>query len=86
MKKIWNAIYGQNEITIRNSWFEGEELLVNNQLQDKSLNILTPSKLTGHLLENGEKKYIKANIYSGIFSVQCNLFIDDKPLPLKEIK
>lgn len=86
MKSIWKAIYGNNEIRVENSWFSGEALYVNSQLQDKTLNLLSAPKLTGHILENGQKLSVKANLYSGFLSVKCNLFIDDKEVKLQKVK
>ncbi|SPW26642.1 Uncharacterised protein [Elizabethkingia anophelis] len=32
MKSIWKAIYGNSEIRIENTWFNGEKLYVNDVL------------------------------------------------------
>lgn len=85
MKSKWIANYQNTEIIITNNWFTGEKLFVNGELQDEQLNFITPSKMTGNLMnENGIKVPIKANI-SGFFTVSCRLFVDDKKLELKQI-
>ena len=85
MKSEWIADFENNKIKITNSWFFGEKLFVNNELQDEQLNI-TACNLTGNLKNNvGEKLLIKANIY-GFFRSNCSLFIDDKKVNLKQIK
>lgn len=86
MKSEWIAKYENNDIKIVNNWFTGEKLFVNNELQDEQLNFITPSKMTGNLLNlKGEKLNIKANI-SGFFTVSCRLFVDNKKLELQQIK
>jgi hypothetical protein len=63
MKSEWIANYEGNEIKITNSWFHGERLYVNNELQDEQINFMTPPNLTGSLVDtNGNTLNIKANI------------------------
>ena len=44
MKSIFKAIYNNQEIRVENSWFGGEKLFVNNELQDETVNYNTPKK------------------------------------------
>lgn len=86
MKSEWTIKYDDNEIKVTNSWFGGEKLFVNNELQDEQLNFITPSKMTGSLVDkNGIKLNIKTNI-SGFFTVSCRLFIDNKKVELQQTK
>ena len=86
MKSEWIAKYNENEIKITNSWFGGEKLYVNNELQDEQLSFITPSNLTGNLIDkNGKKLNIKTNI-SGFFTVSCRLFVDNNKVELKQTK
>ena len=86
MKSEWLAQYEETEIKITNSWFNGEKLYVNNELQDEQLNFITPSNMTGNLVNaNGDKLHIKANV-SGFFKVSCRLFIDNRKAELKQTK
>ena len=86
MKSEWITKYEETEIKIINNWFSGEKLYVNNELQDEQLSFITPSNMTGSLINNkGEKLNIKANI-SGFFSVSCRLFIDNRKVVLKQTK
>ncbi|MFV8354523.1 hypothetical protein ACNQGB_00985 [Flavobacterium sp. XS1P32] len=86
MKSEWIAKYEETEIKITNNWFSGEKLYVNNELQDEQLSFITPSNMTGNLINNkGEKLNIKTNI-SGFFSVSCRLFIDNRKVALKQTK
>jgi hypothetical protein len=86
MKSEWIVKYDDNEIKVTNSWFSGEKLFVNNELQDEQLSFVTPSNMTGSLIDkNGVKLNIKTNL-SGFFSVSCRLFIDNKKIELKQTK
>ena len=86
MRSEWIANYEGNEIKITNSWITGEKLFVNNELQDETVNYYTPARLTGHIIENGNKLPIKANLYSSGIGVKCSLFIDDKKIKTHKVK
>lgn len=84
MKSEWITNYEGNEIKITNNWFSGEKLFVNNELQDEQLNFITPSNMTGSLIDKSSNKLdVKTNI-SGLFSVSCRLFIDNKKIKLQQ--
>ena len=86
MKSEWIANYENNQIKITNNWFTGEKLFINNELQDEQFNFITPSTMTGIITtQKGEKLPVKTNI-SGLFTVSCRLFIDNKKIALKKIK
>jgi hypothetical protein len=77
--------YDENVIKVTNSWFSGEKLIVNNELQDEQLSFNTPN-MTGSLIDkNGMKLNIKTNV-SGFFTTSCRLFIDNKKVELKQTK
>jgi hypothetical protein len=85
MKSTWVTKYEDSEIKVENNWFTGEKLFVNGELQDEQLNFITPSRMTGNLINrNGEKLDVKANI-SGFFTVSCRLFVDNKKMELQQI-
>ena len=85
MKSEWIANYEGNEIKITNSWFTGEKLFVNNEIQDDRLSFIS-CNLTGNILnKNSEKLDIKVNI-SGWFKVGCKLFIDNKKIEVIQTK
>ncbi|KEY19091.1 hypothetical protein [Kaistella antarctica] len=85
MKSIWTANYENNAIKIINTWFDGEPLYVNNDLQDKKFGLVS-SNLTGHIINSkNEKEHIKATIF-GWFKVDCILFISDKKIELTKEK
>jgi hypothetical protein len=86
MKSEWIAKYDDNQIKVTNSWFGGEKLYVNNELQDEQLNFITPSNMSGSLVDkNGLKLNIKTNL-SGFFIVSCRLFIENKKVELMQTK
>lgn len=85
MKSIWTARYEGNEIRIENTWFNGERLYVNGDLQDERYSVIS-SRLTGHLVnQNKESKMIKVTL-GGAFKVNCILFIDDKKIEVVQEK
>ena len=85
MKSEWIGTYENSEIRINNTWFNGEMLFVNGELQDKRYGF-AGSNLTGHLInKNGERKNIKVNL-GGSFKINCIVFVDDKELSVEKIK
>ena len=85
MKSIWTANYENNTIKIFNTWLSGEQLFVNDILQDKRAGFFS-SDLTGHLMNTkNEKELIKANLF-GWFKIKCTLFINDKEIVVTQEK
>lgn len=85
MKSEWIVKYENSEIKVVNTWFNGESLFVNNELQDERFGFFG-SDLTGHVIsENGERKPIKVNL-GGAFIISCRVFIDDKKMTIEKIK
>ena len=77
MKTEWIVKYENSEIRVVNTWFNGEMLFVNNELQDERFGIFG-SDLTGHLInKKGERENIKVNL-GGALTISCRIFIDDK--------
>lgn len=85
MTSIWIANYEGNEIRIENTWWNGERLWVNNELQDEQINYWS-SNLTGYILgSDGQRKNIKVNI-GGSFSMNCFLFVDHRKVEVMKQK
>lgn len=85
MKSIWTTNYENNEIKVENTWFSGERLFVNGELQDKK-NGFFSSNLTGHILNSdNEKEQIKVNLF-GWIKIDCKLFINDKKIEVTQEK
>ncbi len=85
MRSTWTAICENNEIRIENTWFNGERLYVNGNLQDEKFSMFS-SCLTGHIINlRNEKEKIKVNI-GGLLEIYCRLFINDKKIELMKNK
>ena len=83
MKSIWKANYENNEIKVENTWFNGERLYVNGNLQDEKVGVFS-TDLTGHLINTkNERENIKVNL-SGSFKIACRLFINDSKIEIKK--
>lgn len=82
MNKEWFVKYDNVEIRVSNHWKRGEQLIVNDEIQDQKFSLIS-SELTGHFIDSkGERKNIKASI-GGFFTIECHLFIDDKKMDLR---
>ena len=85
MKSIWTANYENNEVKVENTWFNGERLYVNGNLQDEKVGVFS-TDLTGHLInKKNEKENIKVNL-SGSFQITCRLFINDSKIEVTKEK
>lgn len=81
MKTTWIATYENNEIRVENTWFNGERLYVNNELQDESFGSFS-ADLTGHLFNaKNEREAIKVHL-GGVMKIGCSLFINDRKLEI----
>jgi hypothetical protein len=87
MKSEWIGDYEGNQMKITNSWFTGEKLFVNSELQDDRLSFISiSSNLSGSVSnKNGEKQEIKVNI-GGCLKVSCRLFMDNKKVEVQQTK
>jgi hypothetical protein len=84
MRSVWKAIYQGHEIIIENSWFNGERLFVDNELQDETFNMAS-ARLTGVIKnKEGGRIPIKANL-GGVFQVNCFLFVDNKKVAVDKV-
>ena len=63
---------------MENTWFNGERLYVDGELQDENLGLAFGVTLTGKLnRNNGDKRLIKVSI--GVnFKINCRIFVDNK--------
>ncbi len=85
MTSIWIANYENNTIKVENTWFKGERLYVNDDLQDDTKSLMS-AVLTGHLVNSkGERENIKVNL-GGFTKVSCKLFINDKLVEVTQEK
>lgn len=86
MGKVFEATYESQTIRVENSWFKGEKLYVNNELQDENLGLALRATLNGKLkLYNDEIKSIKVSM-GGSFKINCKIFVDHELIPVSIIK
>lgn len=80
MTKLWEVDYKGHKIMVKNTWFNGELLYVDEELQDQQVGIIaTRARLFGRIKSGegiGEK--IKVSLGASWFSTICQIFIDDK--------
>ena len=77
MKKHWETTFKGHTIRVENSWFGGERLIVNGELQDERTGFCLRSTLWGRIrAEDDKEKRIKVGI-GGWFFVNCRIFVDD---------
>ncbi len=85
MKSIWTANYENNEIRVENTWFDGERLFVNGNLQDERMGLIS-TDLSGHLFnQKNERENIKVNL-GGSFKIICRLFVNDSKVEVTQVK
>lgn len=76
MKKVFETIYDGHMIEVENTWFHGERLYINGQLQDERLGLALRETLTGELkYSDGETKPVKVTI-GGFLRIHCRVFVD----------
>ena len=69
----WNYKYNKDEIVVTNT-FDGCELLINGQVQDKKKGLSIGDELYGKLA-TGE--LIRVSLVTGILKVKCTLHVND---------
>lgn len=78
MKKTFEVTQDGQHIKVENTWFNGERLYVDGELQDENLGLAFGVTLTGKLnRNNGDKGLIKVSI-GGNFKINCRIFVDNK--------
>lgn len=85
MEKMFEAEYEGNYIKVRNTWFNGEQLYVNDELQDENLGLAFRSTLYGQIKTWEKPKVIKVKL-GGTFRMNCNIFVDHEPLDVYLVK
>jgi hypothetical protein len=78
MTKIWEIEYKGHKVKVENTWFSGERLYVDDELQDEEVGFGIRSRLFGKIKSgDGEGEIIKVSL-GAWFSVSCRIFIDDR--------
>src|SRR5699024_12736307 len=79
MQKLFEAEYESNHIKVRNTWFNGEQLYVNDELQDENLGLAFRSTLYGRIKTSEKLKVIKVTL-GGNIKMNCNIFVDHEKI------
>ncbi|MEG2290723.1 MAG: hypothetical protein RSA29_14705 [Clostridium sp.] len=78
MSKFWKLDYKGHKITVENTWFNGERLYVDDELQDEQVGLSSRSRLFGIIkFGDGSGESIKVSL-GGVWVINCRIFIDNK--------
>ena len=78
MLKIWEVNYKGHKVRVENTWFSGERLFVDNELQDEEVGYGVRTRLFGRIKDgDGAGEKIKVSIGAWLCA-ECRVFIDDK--------
>lgn len=76
--KVWYTAHHHHQIRVEASWFTGERLYVDGELQDEQIGYLTRSRLYGVTRKDGvADERIKVSI-GGWFTLGCRIFVSDR--------
>lgn len=77
MKKVFEVTYKGHHILVENSWFNGEKLFVDGELQDQNLGLAFDRATLYGVIKNNEgaKQRIKVSL-GGAITVGCRIFVD----------
>ncbi|RSL30377.1 hypothetical protein D7Z54_26420 [Salibacterium salarium] len=85
MKKTFEVTHDHHTILVENTWFNGEKLYIDGQLQDENMGLGLRASLTGQLKnDDGETKHVKVAI-GGLFKIHCRIFVDNQLLLPEEV-
>lgn len=77
MLSSWEVDYKGHKVKVENTWFGGERLYVDSELQDEQVGFDFRSRLYGRIKNgDGENESIKVSI-GGWITVCCRIFIND---------
>jgi hypothetical protein len=80
MKKTWEIDYKGHKIVVENTWFNGERLYVDGELQDEEVGFGVRARLFGRIKSgDGAGEIIKVSI-GAWFNVDCRIFVNEKLL------
>lgn len=75
MKKTFEVMHKGHQITVENSWFAGEKLFVDGELQDANLGLRLGATLRGQLKTAEGSEAIKVTL-GGTMKIHCKIFVD----------
>lgn len=77
MKKVFDVTYEGHHIHVVNTWFNGEKLYIDGELQDENLGLVLRATLRGTLKKDNQiTKNIKVSL-GGFFTIKCKIFVDN---------
>lgn len=76
MKKTFEVMHNNHHIRVENSWFTGEKLYVDGQLQDENLGLGLRATLNGQLKSLEHSENIKVTL-GGTFKINCRIFVEN---------
>lgn len=83
MKNRFEVMHNDHHIQVENSWFTGEKLYVDGQLQDENLGLGLRAVLNGELKSDEGRKRIKVAL-GGFFKLNCRIFVENNLIYPKE--
>ncbi|PID63073.1 MAG: hypothetical protein CR986_00395 [Ignavibacteriae bacterium] len=85
MKSIWKTNFKNFEITVENTWFNGERLFINNELKDEKYGTLS-SELSCEIIDEENNVHRLKVSLGGFLRVKCSLFINESKIEITQIK
>ena len=78
--KTWSVEYKGHKIEVQNGRRDGDQLVVDGEVQDRITGFTLQSRLFGRIRSgDGQGEQIKVSL-GGWFAVKCHVFADDKHL------
>jgi hypothetical protein len=78
--KTWSVEYKGHKIEVVNGGRDGDQLIVDGEIQDRITGLTLQSRLFGRIRSgDGEGEQIKVSL-GGWFSVKCHIFSNDNHL------
>ncbi len=85
MSSVWKTNFKNFEIKVKNTWFNGERLFINDELKDEKFALIA-AVLKCEITDKDDTVHrVKVHL-GGFFSVKCRLFIDDKEVEITQIQ
>ncbi|KMK75346.1 hypothetical protein AB990_16065 [Alkalihalobacillus pseudalcaliphilus] len=78
MEKTFEVNYEGHQISVINTWINGEKLYIDGNLQDENLGLSFRGTLKGKFINvNNEVRNVKVSI-GGFFSISCRIFVENE--------
>ncbi|SFE75661.1 hypothetical protein [Alteribacillus iranensis] len=78
MRKTFEAMHEGHVIQVENTWFKGERLYIDGELQDENVGLALRASLRGAVTNHkGETQEIKVTL-GGTTKIECKIFADNR--------